>query len=144
MKIAMTCACGLAAALAGPPLAHAGPARTVFSCQTASGKRVTITNAGSVLRYAYGRPQAPADLAFAVPRADSAIHDGSEDVGSGSWTMVSEVTLRFNGLSYTGWWSFNRSNQEEAGGIRVVRGTKVLAETPCASAVVMDLSAYRP
>ena len=124
--------------------AHAdAPARTIFSCQTASGKVVNISNAGATLRYTYGRPNAAADLNFLVPRADTSIHDGGDDVGSGSWTMTSEVTLHFNGVTYTGWWSFNRSNQEEAGGIRVARGAKILAETPCKSDVTMNLGAYR-
>jgi hypothetical protein len=124
--------------------AHAAASeRTIFSCQTASGKVVDISNAGEAIRYTYGRSNAAADLNFMVPRSATSIHDGADDMGSGSWTMVSEVTLRFNGVTYTGWWSFNRSNQEEAGGIRVARGTKILAETPCKSEVTMNLAAYR-
>ena len=129
--------------LSGMPAAHASnTGRTIFSCQTVSGKVVTISNAGANLRYNYGRPRAAPDLNFLVPRAASSIHDGADDIGGGSWTMVSEVSLQFNGVTYTGWWSFNRSNQEEAGGIRVARGAKILAETPCKLPVTFNLDAY--
>lgn len=114
---------------------------TVFSCRTASGKLLRISRNGETFRYSYAKAGAPPDLAFTVPRSAVSIRDGSEDIGSGSWWMTHEVTLRFNGTSYTGWWSFNRASEEEAGGIRVAKGGRVLAETPCQLPVEINLPA---
>ena len=127
--------------------AHAAPARpaaaqTIFSCTTASGKLVRISRTGTLYRYVYGRPGAAPDLTFTVPKSATSIHDGSEDIGSGTWWMTHEVTLRFNGTSYTGWWSLHRASGEEGGGIRVEKGSKTLAETACASEVTINLDAY--
>lgn len=133
----------LALKAAAVPAAAAAPASpTIFACRTASGKQVRIVRTGATYRYSYGRPGAAPDLAFSVPKSATSIHDGSEDIGSGSWWMTSEVTLRFNGTSYTGWWSLNRASGEEEGGIRVEKGGKVLAETACVPEVEINLSAY--
>lgn len=139
--------CAALNAIAVAPL-HAAPARpvpaaTIFSCTTASGKVVRISRTGTLYRYVYGRPGTAPDLTFTVPKSATSIHDGSEDIGSGSWWMTHEVTLRFNGTSYTGWWSYNRASSEEEGGIRVEKGEKTLAQTACASEVTIDLSAYQ-
>lgn len=142
--IAVLAALGFTA-LGSSPAEAAAPApaaKTIFTCRTASGKVVRISRTGSIYRYSYGRPGAAPDLAFAVPKSSTSIHDGSEDIGSGSWWMTHEVTLRFNGTSYTGWWSFHRASGEEGGGIRVAKGERVLAETACVLPVEIDLSAY--
>ena len=143
----LACAASAIFAASAFTAAYAAPARpaasaTIFSCTTASGTLVRISRTGTLYRYVYGRPGAAPDLTFTVPKSATSIHDGSEDIGSGSWWLTHEVTLRFNGTSYTGWWSYNRASSEEGGGIRVEKGPKTLAETACASEVTIDLNAY--
>lgn len=124
-------------------LTQAAPAdQVIFSCKTASGKTVQFLNAGKVIHYRYGKSVAAPDLAFSVPRSASSIDDGSENLGGGSWWMTQQIMLKFNGNTYTGWWSYHRASGEEEAGIRVSRGDQVLAETPCVGQANMNLTAY--
>ena len=122
-------------ALLHPMAAQAAPKpaapKTIFACTTASGKHLQIERQGTTLHYAYGRPDAAPDLAFAVPAASARYTANAPD--SGSWWISRSVTLAFNGVNYTAHWAFNRGDQSEEAGLTVKRGAKVLAETQCAS-----------
>lgn len=114
----------------------------LFKCTTSSGKIVQIDSSGSAISYNYGRPGNRADLAFSVPRSSSSIKDGSENIGSGTWLIIHEVSVNFSGTSYTAWWSFHRSSHEEEGGIIVSQGNNILARTLCKSDIVVNLANY--
>jgi hypothetical protein len=114
----------------------------IFQCTTSSEKIVRIDSAGSTISYSYGRPGSQPDLAFSVPRSSSSIKDGSENIGSGTWLIIHEISVRFSGTSYTAWWSFHRSSHEEEGGVIVSKGENVLARTACKSEADINLANY--
>ncbi len=116
--------------------------QVIFSCKTESGKTVSFINSGKTIKYNYSKLAHSPDLTFSVPRIASSIDDGSDTLGGGSWWLTQEINLKFNGNIYTGWWSLHRASGEEAAGIRVSRGNKILAETPCVSHIQMNLAAY--
>ena len=134
---------GLAAFLSLPAQAQisktAQPAaKTVFSCTSVSGKIVRFAAVGQEMRYSYGRAGAAPELAFAVPLA-SVRYAGSGPADAGSWWISREISLSFNGTSYTGHWAYNRGDDSETAGVTVTRAGRTLAETACASDIDMQI-----
>jgi hypothetical protein len=130
----------LAALLLAFPMAAQAQTQghTLFACQSASGKIVRFAKTGNLIRYSYGKLGAASDLAFAVPSA-SATFGGTSPQAAGSWWINREITVMFNGASYTGHWAFNRADQSEEGGVTVKRAGRILAETACKGEITMDL-----
>jgi hypothetical protein len=114
----------------------------VFTCVTTSGKTVRFVSNGATMSYSYGRAGARPELAFSVPRSMSSVEDGSDDVGNGSWAILHEVAVTYSGVKYTAWWHFDRSSHEVEAGLVVSRGGSVLATTPCASNIQINLDNF--
>ena len=134
MGLALVMGAGAQAAAVVQP----GAGKTIFACKTVSGKLVRMSSAGNLMRYSYGKPGLAPELAFAVPLA-SAVYGGSGPADAGSWWITREVTLSFNGTSYTGHWAYNRGNDSETAGVTVKRGARTLAETACASDIDVSI-----
>lgn len=121
---------------------QSGGGPLIFTCKTGSGKVAEFRRAGNGVRYSYGKPGVAPDLDFTVPRSATRVEDSDEDGGGASFFSSRSVSVNKDGTTYTGWWSFHRGTQEEEAGIRVERGGKTLASTPCKSAINIDFDAY--
>jgi hypothetical protein len=121
---------------------QSGGGPLIFTCKTGSGKVVEFRRAGNGVRYSYAKPGTAPDLDFTVPRLATRVEDSDEDGGGASFFSSRSVSVIKDGTTYTGWWSFHRGTQEEEAGIRVERGGKTLASTPCKSGINIDFDAY--
>ncbi len=128
----------MAASLLFGSAALAQEQQEYFSCKTSSGKLVRFSGQHGLLHYSYGRPGRAPDLAFKVP-LNGAEFTGVGPASIGTWWITREITVKFNGTAYTGFWAFHRGDHREEAGIRVTRGEQVLAETPCRSEIVLNL-----
>lgn len=122
------------------PGAAAAPlsGKTIFACTSVSGKMLRFAEVGREMRYSYGKAHGAPDLAFAVPLA-SVRYGGSGPADAGSWYITREISLSFNGTSYTGHWAYHRGNDSETAGVTVARGGRTLAETGCARDIEMNI-----
>jgi hypothetical protein len=133
----------LAAALtAGASGAGARPVagKLIFACTTASGKRVSFTDTGASVAYAYGRPGEVAEKAFTVPKAAA----GKQTVRCcvGKTSADEQISLRSGGLEYGGSYREWRSPTSREAMVIVYdpKAAKTVARTRCVSGIVHRIS----
>jgi hypothetical protein len=106
----------------------------LFSCVTASGKRIELCNFGQFIQYSFGRPEAKPEIRFSVPINKVA---GMNCLTCGRY-ISNSVSIPNKGTLYVVGWGADRSSDDGRleGHVEVVVNGESKALINCATAPI--------
>ncbi len=123
----------IAAGLAFSTLSHAAcdkGATTVFSCVSKQGKRIQVCDAGKVIAYSFGHPNAKPEIVVLAPREQASTYQWR---GVGRAIHYS-IEVPNGDTTYRVFWSLDRLSETHRidAGVEVEVGRKHVATVQCA------------
>ncbi|TXH51584.1 MAG: hypothetical protein E6Q87_01330 [Cellvibrionales bacterium] len=108
--------------------------KVIFSCTTTKGKTVEVCDAGSTIKYSFGKKGAPPEMVLAIPRAAASTHQWD---GMGRY-MSYNVQIPNGNTVYEVFSSVDKIEQEITSGINVEIAGKHAATLTCKPGTGID------
>lgn len=108
--------------------------KMIFSCTTTKGKTVEVCDAGSTIKYTFGKKGAPPEMALAIPRAAASTRQWD---GMGR-DMSYSVQIPNGNTVYEVFSSVDKMTEEGESGINVEIAGKHAATLTCKAETVIN------